>query len=150
MRGFAQHKTSSPTTSGFIEVHAMNRMEQLIGFVEFDKAQNPGKTHIAEWALEEIYRLSDALKTAQNSREVVVRNLQFERELHSHTTAELEEVKGQIGQLPASPGTPPVAYMFSIRKEGKGRCETFAAIDYNEQDGETVICKIPLFALMDS
>ncbi|UOF79469.1 Zn-ribbon protein [Caudoviricetes sp.] len=32
-------------------------MEQLIGFVETEKRNNPSKTHIAEWALAEIERL---------------------------------------------------------------------------------------------
>jgi hypothetical protein len=36
-------------------------MEQLIAFVEWERKANPNKKHIAEWALEEIYRLVDRL-----------------------------------------------------------------------------------------
>ena len=32
-------------------------MEQLIGFVEWERKHNPGKKHVAEWALAEIERL---------------------------------------------------------------------------------------------
>lgn len=31
-------------------------MEQLIGFVEWERKNNPGKTHIADWAAAEIER----------------------------------------------------------------------------------------------
>lgn len=42
----------------------MNRMTQLIGFVEVERLNNPGKTHIAEWALSEIELLHEAFLAA--------------------------------------------------------------------------------------
>lgn len=43
----------------------MNRMEQLIGFVEVEHRNNPDKLHIADWALTEIERLTAALTAAE-------------------------------------------------------------------------------------
>lgn len=34
-------------------------MEQLIAFCDFERQITPHKTHVAEWALAEIYRLMD-------------------------------------------------------------------------------------------
>lgn len=38
----------------------LSPMEQLIGFVEWERKHNPGTKHIAEWALAEIERLQHA------------------------------------------------------------------------------------------
>lgn len=54
---------------------ALPPMEQLIGFVEWERKHNPGKKHVADWALAEIERLSAALATqpAQPSKADKVR-----------------------------------------------------------------------------
>ncbi len=40
---------------------AVSPMEQLIGFVDWERKNNPGQTHVAEWALAEIERQHEAL-----------------------------------------------------------------------------------------
>ena len=39
--------------------NTLNKMEQLIGFVEWERKHNPRKEHIADWALREIERLRE-------------------------------------------------------------------------------------------
>lgn len=46
----------------------MNRMEQLIGFVEWERKHHPDRQHIAEWALGEIERLQALVITPVNKR----------------------------------------------------------------------------------
>lgn len=39
-------------------------MEQLLAFVDWERKQNPGKLHTAEWARDEIYRLNNEIDAA--------------------------------------------------------------------------------------
>lgn len=45
----------------------MDKLEQLRAFVEWEKEQNPAKTHIAVWALSEIERLNAVICDLEKS-----------------------------------------------------------------------------------
>lgn len=54
--------------------NALSRMEQLLAFVDFERLRHPGKTHIAEWARDEIYRQHDEMVKYRAALEEIKRH----------------------------------------------------------------------------
>jgi hypothetical protein len=53
---------------------ALSRMEQLLAFVDVERLHHPGKTHIAEWARDEIYRQHDEIVKYRKALEAIKRH----------------------------------------------------------------------------
>jgi hypothetical protein len=75
----------------------INRMEQLIGFVEFERVNQPGRTHIAQWALSEIERLSDlVINEGTRAEAYLARAMKAEAELESLKLVERRKLDAEM------------------------------------------------------